>query len=69
MTDRVHEGLEARRRTWRSAPMRLRLPSLPPVMWLPAERVTQQALSLVIFAVLVPILGLGHTAFSPLLWF
>ena len=34
-----------------------RLSVLPPVVWLTAERVTQQALSIALFAVLVPILG------------
>ena len=36
---------------------RLRLPTLPPVVWLTSERVTQQALSLILFAILAPILG------------
>jgi PST family polysaccharide transporter len=35
----------------------VRLPVLPPVVWLTAGRVTQQALSLILFAVLAPILG------------
>jgi PST family polysaccharide transporter len=35
----------------------VRLPTLSPVVWLTAERVTQQALSLILFAVLAPILG------------
>jgi O-antigen/teichoic acid export membrane protein len=34
-----------------------RLPVLSPVVWLTSERVTQQALSLILFAVLAPILG------------
>jgi O-antigen/teichoic acid export membrane protein len=34
-----------------------RLPVLSPVVWLTSERVTQQALSLIVFAVLAPILG------------
>jgi O-antigen/teichoic acid export membrane protein len=34
-----------------------RLPVLPPVVWLTSDRVTQQALSLILFAVLAPILG------------
>jgi O-antigen/teichoic acid export membrane protein len=34
-----------------------RLPVIPPVVWLTAERITQQALSIALFAVLVPILG------------
>src|ERR1700722_15271741 len=34
-----------------------RLPRLSPVVWLTSERVTQQALSLILFAVLAPILG------------
>ena len=41
------------RRTW----IRARLPAVSPVVWLTSERVTQQALSLILFAVLAPILG------------
>ncbi len=37
--------------------MRLRLLAVPPVVWLTAERVTQQALSLILFAILAPLLG------------
>ena len=43
-----------------SAPRRLvatRLPMVSPVVWLTSGRVTQQALSLILFAVLAPILG------------
>ena len=41
------------RRGW----IRARLPAVSPVVWLTSERVTQQALSLILFAVLAPILG------------
>jgi O-antigen/teichoic acid export membrane protein len=37
--------------------MALRLPSLSPVAWVTAEKITQQGLWLVLFAVLAPILG------------
>jgi len=37
--------------------MAVRLPSLSPVAWLTVERVTQQVLWLILFAVLAPILG------------
>ena len=39
--------------------MPLRLPALSPVAWVTAEKVTQQALWLVLFTVLAPILGPG----------
>ena len=42
-----------RRRAW----LRTRLPMVSPVVWLTSGRVTQQALSLILFAVLAPILG------------
>ena len=35
----------------------VRLPRVSPVVWLTFERITQQALSLILFAVLAPILG------------
>ena len=41
----------------RGAGFLARLPVLSPVVWLTSERVTQQALSLILFAVLAPILG------------
>jgi O-antigen/teichoic acid export membrane protein len=41
------------RRGW----IRARLPAVSPVVWLTSERVTQQTLSLILFAVLAPILG------------
>ena len=41
------------RRAW----IRARLPGVSPVVWLTSERVTQQALSLALFAVLAPMLG------------
>jgi O-antigen/teichoic acid export membrane protein len=49
----VAESLHPRM-AWR--PTR-RLPVLPPVVWLTVERVTQQALWIALFAVLMPILG------------
>ena len=42
-----------RRRAW----FRARLPAVSPVVWMTSGRVTQQALSLILFAVLAPILG------------
>ena len=37
--------------------MAVRLPTLSPVAWLTADRVTQQVLWLILFAILAPILG------------
>src|SRR5580692_7931950 len=37
--------------------MAFRLPKISPVAWLTIERVTQQALWLILFAILAPILG------------
>ena len=45
------------RRHGRSAWLRPRLSAISPVAWLTSERVTQQGLSLILFAVLAPILG------------
>jgi O-antigen/teichoic acid export membrane protein len=54
---RLSAGAEKPRRYSRRARILARLPVLSPVVWLTSERVTQQALSLILFAVLAPILG------------
>jgi O-antigen/teichoic acid export membrane protein len=50
-------GAEKPRQNGRRAWIGARLPAVSPVVWLTSERVTQQALSLILFAVLAPILG------------
>ena len=54
---RVSAGAEVPRQHGHRARIRARLPAVSPVVWLTSERVTQQALSLILFAVLAPILG------------
>ena len=59
--DPVVEGLSGGAKKagqgWRRAWIPLRLTAVSPVVWLTSERVTQQGLSLILFAVLAPILG------------
>lgn len=57
MTERLFGAAGQAERRGRDARFRVRIPALPPVIWLTAERVTQQMLSLILFAVLAPILG------------
>ena len=61
VVDSIREPLSGRaekpRRHGRRSWIRARLPTFSPVAWLTSERVTQQALSLILFAVLAPILG------------
>ncbi len=54
---RLSAGAEKPRQDGRRAWIRARLSVVSPVVWLTSERVTQQALSLILFAVLAPILG------------
>ena len=54
---RLSAGEEKPRQHGRSAWFRRRLSAISPVAWLTSERVTQQGLSLILFAVLAPILG------------
>ena len=54
---RLSAGTEKPRRHGHRGWIRARLPAVSPVVWLTSERVTQQALSLILFAVLAPILG------------
>jgi O-antigen/teichoic acid export membrane protein len=54
---RLSGGAEKPRQSGRRAWIRARLAAVSPVVWLTSERVTQQALSLILFAVLAPILG------------
>jgi O-antigen/teichoic acid export membrane protein len=54
---RVSAGAEKPRQRGRLGWIRARLPAVSPVVWLTSERVTQQVLSLILFAVLAPILG------------
>jgi O-antigen/teichoic acid export membrane protein len=54
---RFSAGAEQPRRYGRCAGILARIPVLSPIVWLTSERVTQQALSLLLFAVLAPILG------------
>ena len=54
---RLSAGAEKPRQQGRRGWIRARLPAVSPVVWLTYERVTQQALSLILFAVLAPILG------------
>jgi O-antigen/teichoic acid export membrane protein len=57
LVGRLSAGAEKSRRSGGPGRILGRLPVLPPVVWLTSERVTQQALSLILFAVLAPILG------------
>jgi O-antigen/teichoic acid export membrane protein len=54
---RLSAGAEESRQQGRRAWNRVSLPELSPVVWVTSGRVTQQALSLILFAVLAPILG------------
>ena len=54
---RLSAGAEKPRQHGCRAWIGARLPAVSPVAWLTSERVTQQALSLILFAVLAPILG------------
>lgn len=56
-TEGLSAGAEKPRQQGCRAWFRPRLPAVSPVVWLTSERVTQQALSLILFAVLAPILG------------
>ena len=57
MRERLSAGAEKPGDTGVAAGSRARLSTVSPVAWLTSERVTQQALSLILFAVLAPILG------------
>ena len=54
---RLSAGAEESRQQGRRAWNRVSLPEVSPVVWVTSGRVTQQALSLILFAVLAPILG------------
>ncbi len=54
---RLSGGAEKPRQSGCRAWIRACLPTVSPVVWLTSERVTQQGLSLILFAVLAPILG------------
>src|ERR1700733_2618832 len=53
----VARALSAGAKGLRQHSLRARLPEVSPVVWLTSQRITQQALSLILFAVLAPILG------------